>query len=367
MAALFPTNSLPGRTVQLADTGDYLWFSGTDYLGMGHNEPYLSHLRKGLEIYGSHFGSSRNNTLQLPIYEAAEAALATFTGSPDALVVSSGMWAGQLLIKYLEGKPHQFHYAPGVHPALWGSGYAPTADSWTDWFRATTQRMKKNPPGQSHVLCTDSIGSPWVEAFDLSLLHQLPDHCPVWLVVDDSHGLGVLGVGGKGVFSQLPADKPNLRVVVTSSLNKALGVPGGVIFGDTDLMKDIRSTAWFSGSSPSAPAYLYALHQNLLSGVYPEAHRTLIENTEYFTSVLSSLQSFSHVDRYPAFCSHDAALYDHLLQNLILTACFPYPKPTDQPVMRLVVSALHQKKDLDRLAEVLAKYNGVKPFELSSL
>lgn len=359
MAALFPTDSLPGRTVTLQGGAEFLWFSGTDYLGMGHDEEYLAHLHKGLELYGTHFGSSRNNTLQLPVYEAAEAALAAFTGAPQALAVSSGMWAGQLLIRYLEGKQAQFHHAPGVHPALWGSTYAPTTDSWTEWFHRTNKLIKESKPGQSHVLCTDSIGSPWVEAYDLSLFHQLPDQCPVWLVVDDSHGLGVLGVDGTGIFSQLAAHKPNLRVVVTASLNKALGVPGGAIFGDTDLIKNLRTTLWFSGSSPSAPAYLYALHQNLLSGVYSAAHQTLLENTEYFTSILSSLQSFSYVDRYPAFCSHDAAMYDYLLQNQILTACFAYPKPTDQPVMRLVVSALHEKQDLDRIAEVLSKYNGV--------
>lgn len=356
MAALFPTDSLPGRTVTLQGGAELLWFSGTDYLGMGHHEEYLAHLHKGLELYGTHFGSSRNNTLQLPVYEAAEAALASFTGAPQALAVSSGMWAGQLLIKYLEGKQAQFHYAPGVHPALWGSSYVPTSVNWSDWFRETLQRIETSAEAQSHVICTDSIGSPWVEHFDLKLFEKLPRDRPIWLVVDDSHGLGVLGSRGQGIFSQLPANNAELRVIVTSSLNKAMGVPGGVILGPGNLLTDLRKNPWFAGSSPSAPAYFYALHQNLITKVYERVHQKLTEHIRYFTSELTSLSRFSYVADYPAFCSHDAELYTFLLEQQILTACFPYPKPTDRPVMRLVVSALHQKQDLDRLAEVCDQY-----------
>lgn len=354
MAALFPTDSLPGRTVTLQGGAEFLWFSGTDYLGMGHDEEYLAHLHKGLELYGTHFGSSRNNTLQLPVYEAAEAALAAFTGAPQALAVSSGMWAGQLLIRYLEGKQAQFHHAPGVHPALWGSSYVPATGSWSDWFRATLQRIETSAEAQSHVLCTDSIGSPWVEHFDLALFEQLPKDRPIWLVVDDSHGLGVLGVEGRGVFSQLPT---HIRFLVTASLNKALGVPGGVILGDTKTLGHIRLSPWFAGSSPSAPAYFYALRENLAHGIYPKAHRQLMENLAYFLPKLSPGLHFAQAPGYPAFCSRRSDLYDYLYENKILTSCFSYPKTTDPAVTRLVVTALHQEQDLERLADVLGSFD----------
>ncbi len=53
------------------------------------------------------------------------------------------------------------------------------------------------------------------------------------------------------------------------------------------------------------------------------------------------------------FAADRADLYPFLYQHKILTSRFSYPLPTDEPVMRLVVTALHQKQDLDRLAEVL--------------
>jgi 7-keto-8-aminopelargonate synthetase-like enzyme len=48
-------------------------------------------------------------------------------------------------------------------------------------------------------------------------------------------------------------------------------------------------------------------------------------------------------------------MHEFLKENGIMTACFPYPTATDLPVTRLVVSALHLKEDLDKLAWVLKK------------
>ncbi len=356
MTQSFLTHSLPGRTVLLQDQTEYLWFSGTDYLGMGHNEEFQGYLSKGLQQYGTHFGSSRNNTLRLAVYHEAEEALADFTQAPAALTVSSGMWAGQLVMKYLELEKARYHYAPRVHPALWGRDYAPERSSWTAWVEKTIQSVRESPSNLPHILCTDSIGSPWVEAFDLSLFQNLPHDRPIWLIVDDSHGLGVLGTDGQGVFEQLPK-QDNVQVLVTSSLNKALGVPGGVILGEHAILKVIRQMPWFAGSSPAAPAYFYALQQNLLSNVYQKAYGALHANLAYFGSQFASVEAFSQVKGYPAFCSRRAELYTYLFQNQILTSCFSYPQPTDPPVTRLVVTALHQEQDLNRLAELLGNFN----------
>lgn len=346
------THTLPGRTVTLDGGEEFLWFSGTDYLGMGHNEEFQSFLTEGLERYGTHFGSSRNGSLRLTVYEDAEESLAAFVDAPAALTVSSGMWAGQLVMKVLDGLSAEFHYAPRVHPALWGRAYVPQSGWWEEWVKKTIHRIQTSDADTQHVLCTDSVGSPWVEEFDLRLLRDLPENRQIWLVVDDSHGLGVLGKNGQGVFSQLP-QKNNIRSLVTSSLNKALGVPGGVIFGDDDIIQGLRQTPWFAGSSPSAPAYFYALQKNLSCEVYQKARQTLLSNLDYFTEKYPVSRTFDAVPHYPAFCTRQTDLYPSLYHHKILTSRFSYPLPTDEPVMRVIITALHQKQDLDRLAEVL--------------
>lgn len=355
MNEIFLTDSLPGRTVTLADGREFLWFSGTDYLGMGHDETFQLHLAEGFQRYGTHYGSSRNGSLRLAVYEEVEASLAAFVGAPAALVVSSGMWAGQLVLSNTEFLSAQVHYAPRVHPALWGPDYVSQELAWSEWLGQTIQKIQQSDAQQTHVICTDAVGSPWVEKYDLQVLHKLPDDHQILLIVDDSHGLGVLGQGGTGVFSQLP-QRDNLRSVVTASLNKALGVPGGVIFGDADCIQNLRLSPRFAGSSPAAPAYFYALQQNLTKGIFQEAHKKLMANIQYFTKKLSHPNLLETIENYPVFCSRDSNLYPYLFENRILTSHFSYPKPTDPAIVRLVITAPHQKVDLDRLAEVLSNF-----------
>lgn len=358
MNETFHTDSLPGRTVTLADGREFLWFSGTDYLGMGHDETFQAHLAEGFRRYGTHYGSSRNGRLRLAVYEEVETSLAGFVGAPAALVVSSGMWAGQLIMKSLENLNARFHYAPNVHPALWGQDYAPERDSWGEWFRKTFDRIRGSEPEQPQVVCADSVGAPWVEEIELEMLsgmNGLTYNRDLWMVVDDSHGLGIWSKHGLNSFEQLPNSK-RVHTIMTASLNKALGVPGGVIFGDRDFIQELRQLPWFAGSSPAAPAYFYALQQNLVTGLYQKAHDNLLANIQYFTKKLSQPNLLESIENYPVFCSRDPKLYPYLLENQILTSHFSYPKPTDPPIVRLVITASHQKEDLDHLAEVLSNF-----------
>jgi 8-amino-7-oxononanoate synthase len=365
---IYPTSALPGRKVLTDNGAEYLWFSGTDYLGMGHHEEFLTYLEAGISQYGSHYGSSRNNSLRLTIYEKAEMALANYAGAPMALTTASGMWAGQLLIKELPQVIAavlevdnfnipiiHYHYAPGVHPALWGPSYKRAKTNWELWAEETVSKIKQSRPDDVHVILSDSVRSPFVESFDFSIFKNLPFYRQIFLVADDSHGLGVLGKGGSGVYQTLSSIQ-QVKLIVVSSLNKALGVPGGVIFAEENMITTLRRSPFFAGASPGAPAYMYALEKLFEAGAYPLVHEQLLKNTCAVADELSKTKLFVHMEDYPVFCSLDGNLFDFLENNGILTSCFSYPQPTDPPVTRVVISAIHQKEDLDRLAEVCMKF-----------
>lgn len=366
--SIYPASHLPSRKVLLNNGKEYLWFSGTDYLGMGHNKDYLQYLHEGISIYGTHYGSSRNNSLRLNIYEEAETSLAKFAGAPAALTTSSGMWAGQLLMKQLPAimssdmrsentglQEVHYHYAPGVHPALWGERYEGSFSAWDEWAKNTVQEIQGSNPEAIHILCSDAVGSPFVKHFDFSIFNTLPFYRRIFLVVDDSHGLGISGQAGSGVFRTLSAIQ-QVRSIVTSSLNKALGIPGGVILGDEHVISTVRRSPWFAGASPVPPAYIFALIKLLETDTYASAYRTLLANIHYARAYLTGTGLFVYKDDYPVFCSLDSKLFDYLEANGILASRFSYPQPTDPPVIRLVVSAVHQKEDLDRLAEVCMQF-----------
>lgn len=360
---IFQTNKLPGRTVETTDGREFLWFSGTDYLGMGQNEDLRRYVYTATETFGNHYGSSRNNSLRLGIYDEAEAHLADFLQAPAAAIVSSGMWAGQLLMKVIEdiadGHSHSnritYHYAPGVHPALWGNAFRQTELNWQEWAEQTVKKINGTPPGTIHIICSDAVGSPIVKAFDFSIFNALKNLSDVWLIVDESHSLGVLGSGGKGVSAQL-SENILLRTIFVSSLNKALGIPAGAIWGAKSIISTIRNSPWYAGASPPAPAYAHALKKLLEENTYAKQLALLLDNVSRFRQQIGDLTLFKCIPDYPVFCSSNAALFDHLLQNGIMASCFPYPSPSDAPVTRIAISSLHQKEDLDRLAEVCKRF-----------
>ena len=361
--SIFKTDVLPGRTVITAANEKFLWFSGTDYLGLGHNEEFRRFLKSGIEAYGTHFGSSRNNTLQLAIYDETENLFSAFAGSPSSLVVSSGMWAGQLVMKeienlihnYSETKTIKYHYAPRVHPALWGNHFKASSENWKEWAQKVVDEIDNSSAKTAHVICTDAIGSPMIEEFDFSIFSKISSP-NTWLIADESHAIGIAGQDGCGVWKSLDFIK-GINKIVVSSLNKALGIPGGVILGDKIVTDQLRHSPWFAGASPPAPAYMHVLKMILKTSLYARQHSTLMQNIACFNQQFATRNFFDSVHAYPVFCSKNPALFAFLLKNKIMASCFSYPLPTDTPITRLVISALHQKEDLDKLAEVCRLFN----------
>ncbi|KAA0994005.1 pyridoxal phosphate-dependent aminotransferase family protein [Dyadobacter sp. UC 10] len=360
----FQTNKLPGRTVQTLEGNEYLWFSGTDYLGMAYNSDFQSFLREGFEHYGTHFGSSRNGSLRLAIYQEAEESFAAWQCSEAALLVSSGMLAGQLLIAQTDQIIRQldnpgrilFHYAPKVHPAIRGTGYYSNTLDWKTWAQLTVDQINAGTPEMLHIICSDAVGSPMVEQFDFSVFDQIdsPDSCR--LIIDQSHSLGVLGESGFGIARQISQALLG-RTTFVSSLNKALGIPAGIIWGDRNVIDLLSQSPLYAGASPSAPVYISAFKRLLTNGNYTITHANLLGNINYFAQQFqNSADQFIRIPDYPVFCATDPALFDFLLKNGIMGSCFPYPLSTDVPVTRIAISAAHQKKDLDCLAEVCKRF-----------
>ncbi|SKC16923.1 7-keto-8-aminopelargonate synthetase [Dyadobacter psychrophilus] len=338
---------------------EYLWFSGTDYLGMGHDEIFRRFLNEGLDRYGLHFGASRNNSLRLDVYEEAESRLADWIGSPASLLVSSGMWAGQLVMKRIEEIVHAdplvsticYHYAPKAHPAVWGKDLNISTNPWIDWAKQTIDSISRCHQNMAHVICTDGIGSPMVEAFDFSIFANLPAAGNIWIVVDESHTLGVYKNAGKSIYRSIN-ELGKAHVILVSSLNKALGIPAGVIACEKATYDLLRYNPWFAGASPPSPGYIFALSKLLETDHYTKVQKMLAANIDYFNQELKVHDMFGNVSGYPVFCSQNALLFDHLLSRQIMASCFSYPSPDDSAITRLAISALHQKEDLNRLAEV---------------
>ena len=351
---------LPSR-VATFEGEEYLFFSGTSYLGIGHQADFKTALLEGMNRYGTVFSASRNNNLQLKIYDETEAFLANWTRAEAALTVTSGLLAGQLAVNLLKNNSSTnvstnnekpvFIYAPSAHPAVWEAPPQYIFKNQSDFETNILQTIEKEKNAPL-VVVANAVDMLTCQHFDFSWIAQVTGNQNITLLIDDSHGIGITGENGAGIFQKISAlAQSNIKVMVIASLAKALGIPGGVILSDKKTITDIRQNPLFVGASPIVPAYLWAFLA--AQPMYLQTRQTLSNNIQLFKGLLEKNAAAlfqTPLDNYPVFFSAANDLFDFLLAEKIFISHFAYPKPNDPPITRVVLSALHTQADIEYLA-----------------
>lgn len=344
----FTIHQQASKKIRLGEK-DYHFFSGTSYLGINQDADFRQLLIEGLHQYGMSFGSSRNGNLQLAIYEAAEDKMAAWVGAQKSLTLSSGMLAGQVVAQYLKTQNSSYFYAPQSHSANFHEPVVQIpAISFQEWSKQIASQIKEINAPHSVIVCnsTDALRA---SNYDFGWINDLCSEQNITLIIDDSHGLGITGTNGAGIFQSISV-KPNIRFIVVSSLHKAMGLPGGVVFSDAETIEKLRHTAFFASCSPIAPAYLYAYLN--ADTIYSKNLERLLANVARFSGQLQAAQSlFSSQSSYPVFYTPHDELYKYLFSNDIFIYSFAYPIKTGKPNTRIVISAWHDEEQIDLLAE----------------
>ncbi|NIG53978.1 aminotransferase class I/II-fold pyridoxal phosphate-dependent enzyme [Chitinophaga sp. Cy-1792] len=345
------TSHTPGRTV-LMDNRECLFFSGFSYLGLHQHPAFKAYMAEGIEKYGTLFPSSRVSNLRLSLYEEIEHALATQLQQQSAVVFSSGYLSGQAAIHYAT-TCGELLYAPGTHPALWHHTPALPAASRTAWEQETITRVNDHPDN-TYVIVSDTMNPITATVYNFDWLTQLKHK--VLVLLDDSHGIGILGPQGKGSIHQQPHGA-NIRYLVTASLAKAYSVEGGVVAGTAADVAAMKRTPYFTGSTPMMPASAHAWLQ--AAALISEQQHLLKKNTETATHYLKDIPHTHHPELaifiFPQYDNRQS-LATYLADKDLIISSFPYPLPHHAPVHRAIISALHQQQDIATLYQFLHTY-----------
>lgn len=343
--------SLPGRYIDIAGEGQYLYFSGTAYLGISSNPEFLDALKVGIGRYGSHFGGSRRSNIQFDLIVEAEEVLATMAGVEKVLTLSSGSLAGQMVSHYFE-QQGRLALAPGTHPALWTPSNRPLAGDFDAWVALLPSMMKTDQPPQALFL--NSIDPLYARQYDLSWLDNFLDSWPeMQIIIDDSHGWGILGELGRSAWELIPV-RHRPKVVVVSSLGKAFGMPGGMISGSSDMLIPIYNSPFFGGASPMSLPYFHAFLR--CQDIFSKERETLRRLLARMQGAPIVQQLFTQIKNHPVFYTRETNLAAYLYKQKVLISSFSYPEPSDPLVNRVVVNSLHKPEDLAILFEVLQAY-----------
>ncbi|PVX44429.1 7-keto-8-aminopelargonate synthetase-like enzyme [Flavobacterium sp. 103] len=333
---------IPNR-VFYKDGEEFLYFGGTNYLGVTTLPEFQNILLASLQKWGTSYGSSRSANIQLEIYKTAEDLIAKQIGTEAAVTISSGMLAGKLALEQLQHTTDLVFHFPNTHPALLHPFSLPLI-----------QNGKLNPflldPTVSRIgIVADAIPSLEVTPIDLSILQNIPSDKEITLLLDESHSIGILGDQGQGVLNQY--ELPNVRhKIIIASLGKAMGLSGGIIAGDSQFIDAIKKQQNFVGASGMNPAFLETFVN--AQTLYHLQRQQLKDNLNYVAKHLIHNAAFTFTQNYPAIYFDHEELLQLLLDNNIIPTSFPYPTASGK-LSRIVISAHHTKADLDKMVQQL--------------
>lgn len=342
---IYTLDSLPGRTA-IVQEKEWLYFSGTNYLGIVQDPDFKALVGKGIDMFGVHFGGSRLSNMKLAIYEEAESLLAESAQLESALTVTSGTLAGRLLLQLFDENCLKCH-APGAHPAISSGGkYVEFYEQWLD----DVFTLAKEHQGKTLVLLSNSVDPLHACKANFDWVYRMPKDIPIVLIIDDSHGFGIIGDNGSGIAPELHLPD-NITLLIVSSLGKALGIPGGVILGPKSVVSKIWHLPLFGGASPVSPAYLYAYVY--AQNIYKQKRDRLMKNLSLFNSSIEQLTIFNAFPSFPVYYTRKNDLASFLEKFRIMISCFPYPTPNDDLITRIVINGMHTQEDLEVLSEKL--------------
>ncbi|GFM18173.1 MULTISPECIES: 8-amino-7-oxononanoate synthase [Mycobacteriaceae] len=347
--------SLKARTPVGAD----LDLASNDYLGLSQHPRVLEGGIAALRTWGAGSTGSRLVTGNTELHEDFENALAEFVGAESALVFSSGYTANL-----------------GAVVALSGQGSLVVSDALThaslvDACRLSRARVVVTPHSdvaavsealanrseQRAVVVTDSVFS---ADGDLAPLRELHDVCRrhgALMVVDEAHGLGVRGTGGRGLLHEVGlAGEPD--VVMTVTLSKALGSQGGAVLGPAavrdHLIDAARPFIFDTGLAPAAVGSARAALQVLVDE--PRRAQRVLDRAAELAAVcgVDEVPSSAVVSVILGAPEVALAAAAACLQRGVRVGCFRPPTvPAGTSRLRLTARASLSEDDMTLAREVL--------------
>ena len=332
-------NEFPDRKI-LVDSVEYLYFGGTNFLGIATNADFQNILFENIKKWGTAYGSSRNSNIKLSIYETAEKQLAQNINTEAALAVSSGMLAGKLVVDYLSKTTDALFHFPDSHPALMNPTSLPLFINGKLNAKLFEKSLSKI------TVLTDAVPSQYVEPIDLSILLTIPNEMQINLVIDESYSFGILKNNWQNILKN-----QNINIIKVASLGKAIGISGGVIAGKHSFISEIRNQDCFIGAAGMNPAFLetYVTAQE----IYHLQKQKLEQNLKYIDIHFTNRVPFIYHPSYPIIYFDDKFLSEKLLKNKIITTSFKYTNSSGK-LNRIVITANHTVEDLNHLIAQLS-------------
>jgi glycine C-acetyltransferase len=252
--------SVPACTI---DGRNVLMLCSNNYLGLSNHPKVKAAAIQAVRTHGAGSGSVRSIAGTMDLHVELERRLARFKEADASLVYQTGFAANAGLIPQLAGEGDLIVSDELNHGSIIDGVRLSRAEravyrhAQPDDLDRVLKEAERHTPGYRRLLViTDGVFSMDGDIAPLDRLAPLAAEHGAMLYVDDAHGEGVLGKGGRGIVSHFGLSRELVQVEM-GTFSKAFGVVGGHVSGSEDLVRFAlnKSRTWLlSGSHPPAVA-----------------------------------------------------------------------------------------------------------------
>jgi 8-amino-7-oxononanoate synthase len=338
-------------------------FSSNDYLGLARHTAVIEAMTQATVRYGAGSGASHLVSGHGPEHVALEEEVAAFTGRPRALVFSTGYMANLGTIAALAERrdvviEDRLNHASLIDAARVSGA---TLERYSHADSAAAAKLLTDCAGANALVVTDGVFSMDGDIAPLAELAAAARAAKAWLVVDDAHGLGVVGKRGRGSLEHFGLTTDDVPVLI-GTFGKAFGTFGAFVAAEAEVIEYliqkarpyIYTTALPPGVAAATRAALRVAERE------PWRREKVHALTIRFRTRAQSLGmplSASTTPIQPVVVGEAAralevsAALEHA--GFLVTAIRPPTVPAGSARLRVTLSASHSEADVDALVEAL--------------
>jgi 8-amino-7-oxononanoate synthase len=349
------------------DGRDVLHFGSNDYLGLAADPRVIKAAQEGAARHGVGAGASHLISGHFSAHEALERDLAGWIApcrDPRALLFSTGYMASLAIVTALCGRGDAV-FGDRLNHACLNDAALLSRAAFIRYRHGELDELRRrltDSRARRKLICTDAVFSMDGDIAPLPGLLELAEDHDAWLVVDDAHGLGVLGRDGRGTLAHfgLASD----RIVYMGTLGKAAGVAGAFVAAHRFVIDTLLQTARPYVFTTASPPLLGCALQASLAIIRDEPQRrlrlfALIARFRDGAATLPWRVLPSETAIQPLIVGDNVGalrLTDALWQRgLWVPAIRPPTVPRGTARLRITLSAAHTDADVARLLAALTE------------
>ncbi len=353
----------PQGPILRSEGRELLSFCSNDYLGLANHPELIAALKRGADEYGVGSGAAHLVNGHSHAHHALEEELAAFTERPRALLFSTGYMANLGVAGALLGRGDCAFEDRLNHASLLDAGLLSGARlvRYAHADPAALEAKLQASKSEEKLVLTDGVFSMDGDIAPLPALAEAAMPNGAWMMVDDAHGIGVLGHSGGGCLQHFGLGLDEVPILM-GTLGKAIGSFGAFVAGDEALIETLINKArpyiYTTAMPPAvAEATRASLHLVQSEGWRREKLHTLIARFRDGATQLGLqlMDSITPIQPLLVGNAHETVRLSEALldKGILISAIRPPTVPEGTARLRITLSAAHSEEQVDRLLAAL--------------